>query len=88
MFQHTGRHIKHRPMYCPDLEGSTPSQIKSNCGATALPKQGRGFKRKGNTIKFIYQTTLYRKYNDLSIEYKLFALQFVILNNISLFIVI
>lgn len=81
MFQHTGRHIKHRPMCCPDLEGSTPSQIKSNCGATALPKQGRGF-------NLIYQTTLYRKYNDLSIEYKLFALQFVILNNISLFIVI
>ncbi|EJU56918.1 exodeoxyribonuclease 7 small subunit [Neisseria meningitidis 93004] len=24
MFQHTGRHIKHRPMYCPDLERVTP----------------------------------------------------------------
>ncbi|HGH6443080.1 TPA: hypothetical protein ACJL3Y_001086 [Neisseria meningitidis] len=23
MFQHTGRHIKHRPMYCPDLERVT-----------------------------------------------------------------
>ncbi|KDM98068.1 exodeoxyribonuclease VII [Neisseria gonorrhoeae] len=24
MFQHTGRHIKHRPMCRPDLEGVTP----------------------------------------------------------------
>ncbi|HFB7702187.1 TPA: hypothetical protein ACE8UO_001659, partial [Neisseria gonorrhoeae] len=24
MFQHTGRHIKHRPMRCPDLEGLHP----------------------------------------------------------------
>nr|DAM64499.1 MAG TPA: hypothetical protein [Caudoviricetes sp.] len=24
MFQLTGRHIKHRPMYCPDLERVTP----------------------------------------------------------------
>ena len=24
MFQHTGRHIKHRPMCCPETEGVTP----------------------------------------------------------------
>ncbi|MBG8810442.1 exodeoxyribonuclease VII [Neisseria meningitidis] len=24
MFQHTGRHIKRRPMCCPDSEGVTP----------------------------------------------------------------
>ena len=35
MFQHTGRHLKHRPTCCPDLEGVTPpSQINSD--ATAL----------------------------------------------------
>ncbi|MBG8580032.1 hypothetical protein GVX55_09270 [Neisseria meningitidis] len=27
MFQHTGRHIKHRPMRCPGSEGLHPFQI-------------------------------------------------------------
>ncbi|SUA25295.1 Uncharacterised protein [Neisseria gonorrhoeae] len=56
MFQHTGRYIKHRPMYRPDLEG-VPSQIKSDPTA---PKGG--FQPKGNTMKeykvVIYQESL------------------------------
>ncbi|HGO8266577.1 TPA: hypothetical protein ACLBFF_002167, partial [Neisseria meningitidis] len=61
MFQHAGRHIKHRPMCRPDSEGaaSLPDKVRFHRPEGRMSER-RGFNRKGNTMNKTLKRRVFR----------------------------